>query len=102
MPSYNVYHVVPRDGRWVARLQGSPTVSAEADSRAEVVRQAEQILRQLGAGRIVLHGEDGAIERVETFEQIGENRSGGVSRPVLLGIAAACFVGLGIALARRR
>lgn len=103
MPSYNVYHVVPRDGRWVARLQGSPSVSAEAETRAAVMDEAERIIRQLGSGRIVLHGEDGAIERVHTFEQLtAEPSSPWLTRPVLIGVAAGCFLALGVALASRR
>ena len=105
MPSYNVYHVTLRDGRWVARLQGSPTISASADEREETVAAAEGIIRQLGAGRIVLHGEDGAIESVHTFEQITAPSGGWsdvlASRPVWLGVAAACLVGLGFALRGR-
>ena len=107
MPAHNVYHVVPRDGRWVARLQGSPSVSAEAERRNDAVEAAERIIRQLGTGRIVIHSEDGAIESVHTFEQIlaeRENTWSGTlfSRPVLIGVAAACLVGLGFALAGRR
>lgn len=105
MSSHNVYHVVPRDGRWAARLQGSPVVSVEADTRDEVLTEAERIIRRLGAGRIVLHGETGAIERVHTFDQIasGETVSPrGLSRPLLIGLAAGCLVALGIALASRR
>ena len=107
MPAYNVYHVVPRDGRWVARLQGSPTVSATQDSRDEAIDAAERIVRQLGAGRIVVHGSDGAIERVHTFEQITAERERAwtdalLSTPVLVGVAAACLVGVGFALRGRR
>ncbi|MEM1057315.1 MAG: DUF2188 domain-containing protein [Bacteroidota bacterium] len=105
MPSYNVYHVVPRDGRWVARLQNSPSISADGDTREVVVEQTERILRQLGSGRIVLHGEDGAIERVHTFDRIVAEPSLTdtlLSRPVLIGVAAVCLVGLGVALYGRR
>ena len=105
MPSYNVYHVTLRDDRWVARLQGSPTISASAASREETVAAAEGIIRQLGAGRIVLHAEDGVIESVHTFEQITAPPGGWThaltSRPVWLGVAAACLVGLGFALRGR-
>ena len=107
MPAHNVYHVVPRDGRWVARLQGSPSVSAEADRRDDAVEAAERIIRQLGTGRIVIHGDDGAIESVHTFEQILAEREKDwsdslLSKPLLIGIAAACLVGVGFALAGRR
>jgi hypothetical protein len=107
MPAYNVYHVVPRDDQWVARLQGSPTVSATTESREEAIGEAERIVRQLGAGRIVVHGADGAIERVHTFDQItgGRERSwtdGLLSAPVLLGMAAVCLIGVGFALRGRR
>ena len=107
MSAHNVYHVVPRDGRWVARLQGSPSVSAEAEHRGDAVEAAERIIRQLGTGRIILHGEDGSIESVHTYEQILAERESAwdgslLSTPVLIGIAAACLVGLGFALAGRR
>ena len=105
MPSYNVYHVTHRDGRWVARLQGSPAISASAPTRDEAVAATEGIIRQLGAGRIVLHAQDGVIERVHTFEQItapgGDWTRALTSRPVRLGVAAACLVGVGFPLRGR-
>ena len=107
MSDHNVYHIVPRNGRWAARLQGSPTVSLEADSRSAALEGTEAIVRQLGDGRIVLHGEGGAIESVHTFEQIVDTPNSSWtdalrSAPFLVGMAAVCLVGVGFALRGRR
>ncbi len=107
MSATNIYHLVPRDGQWAARLQGSPTVSVQADTREAALEQTERLLRQLGSGRIILHDESGAIESVHTFEQIASGAPEGwtqtlLSTPVLIGAAAACLIGLGFALRGRR
>ena len=103
----NVYHVTPRDERWIARLQGSPTPSATADTREEAVRLAERFLRQLGSGRVVVHGADGRIENVHTLQDLaGQQDSGGAFRPsrsLWVGVlAAGCLIGVGLAMRARR
>ena len=105
MPRPNVYHVVPVDGRWGVRLEGSPTLSHESDDRDDAVDQAASYVRRWGAGRIVVHGDSGQIETVHTFDQLP------VSRPswrdtVLSGPAVAVgvvvlLVAFGVGLARR-
>ena len=106
MSAHNVYHIVPRDGGWASRLQGASTVSVQGDDRDEVQAETELVLRQLGTGRIVFHREDGTIESVHTFDQIVAEREPTwvdtlATAPVLIGVAAACLVGLGFVLRGR-
>lgn len=107
MPSRNVYHVVPHDDRWAVRREGSEVVSAEADTDDLALQSAVDIVRTLGIGRVVVHGEDGKIAAVHTYDQLPtfEERpwlETVLSQPVLAGVAAAALVGIGIAVARRR
>ena len=100
----NVYHVAPRDERWIARLQGSPTPSATADTREEAVRLAERYLRQLGSGRVVVHGADGRIENVYSLGELARRPdTGGTLRPPRSFWIGALVAGglVGIALAAR-
>ena len=81
-------------------------MAVEADTRESVRQETEGIVRQLGSGRIVLHGADGTIESVHNFEQILAGPSDDwtqtlLSKPVLIGVAAACLVGIGFALRGR-
>ena len=106
MTSPNVYHVVPNDGRWAIRLEGSPTLSYHADDQDAAVDRAVGYVRQLGAGRIVVHAETGQIETVHTFDRLPEAEPSWLdavlSRPVYVGAAVAGLVALGVGLARRR
>lgn len=105
MPSRNVYHVVPHEAQWGVRLEGSPTLSYEADDRDAAVDRAASYIRQLGAGRIVVHGESGQIETVHTFDRLpsphGSWRDAVLSEPVYVAIGAIALVAFGIGLRRR-
>lgn len=105
MPSRNVYHVVPHDERWGVRLEGSPTLSFEADDQDAAVARASGYVRQLGAGRIVVHGETGQIETVHTFDQLPATdpswSEAVLSKPLYLAVGVAALVALGYGLSRR-
>ena len=105
MPSRNVYHVVPTEGHWGIRLEGSPALSFETDAKDKAVDRAAGYVRQLGAGRVVVHGDGGQIETVHTFDRLptpqGSWRDAVLSEPVLAGVAAIALVAFGIGLARR-
>lgn len=106
MPQRNVYHIVHDDGRWLAKLEGSPTHSAEDASRETVVLRAADFVRRFGSGRIVVHGENGQIETVHSFDELPTARKGWVettlSHPVYLAAGVVGLVALGVGLARRR
>lgn len=106
MPHRNVYHVVPHEDRWGVRLEGSPSLSYETDGRDEAVDRAASYVRDLGAGRIVVHGESGQIETVHTFDQLpaphGSWRDAVLSRPAFAAVAVGFLVALGYGLSRRR
>ena len=70
MADRNVYHVVPADDAWGVRLEGAPTLATQADTQDAAVERASGYVRQLGAGRVVVHGEGGQIEAVHTFDQL--------------------------------
>ncbi len=105
MPTRNVYHVVPHEDRWGVRLEGSPTLSTESDSRDDAVEHASGYVRKLGAGRVVVHSDSGQIETVHTFDQLpaphGSWRDAVFSRPALAVGVAALLVAFGYGLSRR-
>ncbi|WP_420454122.1 DUF2188 domain-containing protein [Rubrivirga sp.] len=105
MANSNVYHVVPREERWGVRLEGSPTLSFETDDREAAVDRAAGYVRQLGAGRVVVHSDSGQIETVHTFDQLPAPQGGWLdavlSQPVYLAVGAAALVALGVGLSRR-
>ena len=105
MPGRNVYHVVPSEERWGVRLEGSPTLSFEADVKEAAVDRAAGYVRQLGAGRIVVHGDSGQIETVHTFDRLPDAepswRETIRAKPVYLVAGAALLIALGYGLSRR-
>lgn len=105
MPSRNVYHVVPNEDRWGVRLEGSPTLSYEADRRDEAVQRASSYVREWGSGRVVVHSDSGQIETVHTFDQLpaptGSWRDAVLSRPAYVAAAAALLIAFGYGLSRR-
>ena len=105
MASRNVYHVVPREERWGVRLEGSPSLSFETDDRDDAVDRAASYVRQLGAGRVVVHGDSGQIETVHTFDQLpaphGSWRAAVFSKPLYVAVGAAALVAFGYGLSRR-
>ncbi|MGB3543710.1 DUF2188 domain-containing protein [Rubrivirga sp.] len=108
MPTRNVYHVVPSDDRWGVRLAGSPTLSYEVDDRDDALERAVGYVRQLGSGRIVVHGETGQIETVHNYDSLPSSPSRSpewaetlLSTPVLIGVGAAALIAFGYGLSRR-
>lgn len=101
MPHRNVYHVVPHDGRWAVRLEGSATVSAETDDRAAAVDLAADILKSFGSGRVVVHDRDGLIEAVHALDAL-PLRGGVPWGPVLTAAALVFGVAVVWAVVRER
>ena len=106
MPGSNVYHVVPSDEQWGVRLEGSPSLSFEADTREAAVEHASGYVRELGEGRVVVHGDGGQIETVYTVDRLPPAQASWVgavlSHPVYLAVGVAALVALGVGLGRRR
>ena len=107
MPSRNVYHVVPHDDRWAVRREGSEVPSASGLDEDAALEAAVDIVKTLGIGRVVVHGDGGKISAVHTYDQLPtfDDRSwldAVLSQPALaLGVAAG-LVAVGVVLARRR
>ena len=106
MPGRNVYHVVPHEEKWGVRLEGSPTLSFESDARDAAVDRASGYVRQLGAGRVVVHGDKGQIETVHTFDTLPSAdpswRDVLLSKPAYAAVGAAVLIAFGYGLSRRR
>lgn len=53
-------HVVPHNGKWAVRVEGSKRVSSVYDTKQEAIDAARSIAR-IQAGKIVVHGRSGQI-----------------------------------------
>lgn len=108
MPAASVYHVVPRDGQWAVKLEGSDRASRVADDRDAAVHAADGFIRSLGVGRVVVHREDGTIESVHTYDSLPASIESGrdwlgvvLSKPALALAGVAFLVAVGYSLRDR-
>jgi hypothetical protein len=97
------YHVVPSEGRWAVKREGADRAVRFADEQAEAVTAAERMARRQAPARVVIHGPDGLIQTVHSFEAVPSERGRdwlGVvrSKPalVLVGVVALVAVGYGL------
>lgn len=70
MPSGNDNdrHVVPNpDGGWDVRKEDAQRTSAHADTQADAIARARDIVHNAGGGEVVIHGRDGAIRDKDTI-----------------------------------
>lgn len=73
-----VTRIVVHDGAaWVVRSNASGRVSFRTTTRGNAVARAKQIVRNLGGGRVEIHGRDGHLEQVA---QVAAPRAQGRAR----------------------
>ena len=106
MASRNVFHVVQHENAWAVRREGVDSLSASHLDEDQALERAVEFVRTLGVGRVVVHGEDGRITAVHTYDRLPtfDERSwldAVMSRPALVAGAAFFLIGVGVALARR-
>lgn len=95
-----VYHVVPSGEVWAVKQRGSEEASRLAPTRSRALFHAERFAASNGPARIVLHREDGTIERQMTVARLESRdwRAWLTSAPVLTGFAGALMVSAAAAL----
>lgn len=59
-------HVVPRNGGWAVRKQGSPRVTRVFDTQSEAVGFARRVARK-SSGDVFIHRADGTVRDRESF-----------------------------------
>lgn len=59
-------HVVPRDGQWAVRREGSARDTKRFETQKEAIRAARRIARNQG-GELVVHGRDGRIRQRSSY-----------------------------------
>lgn len=103
-----VYHVVPSDGRWAVKREGSERASRVADDQDDAVSAAEQMARNQAPARVVIHGADGLIQTVHSFESVPARAESGrewldvvLSKPALVAVGVAALVAVGYGLKER-
>ena len=67
MSNPNNRHVVPTpDERWGVRAPNGERLSAKADTQAEAIALAREIVGNAGGGEVVIHRPDGTIRDSDT------------------------------------
>lgn len=67
MANDNARHVVPNpDGGWDVRKPDSKRASAHADTQADAVARAREIVSNAGGGEVRIHGRDGRVRDSDT------------------------------------
>lgn len=67
MSNENRRHVVPSEGGgWDVTKPDAKRASAHADTQAEAVSRAKDIVRNAGGGEVRTHGRDGKIRNSDT------------------------------------
>ena len=67
-------HVIKHGDKWAVKKPGSVRVSSQHRTQEAAEKRAAQILRRVGGGERVVHGEDGSVRNKQTV--------GGASDPV--------------------
>ena len=103
-----VYHVVPYEERWAIKREGVDRAVRVADSRKDMIGQAETMAQNQAPGRVVIHAEDGTIESVHTYSSVPARVDTGrewldvvLSKPVLAGVGVAFLVAVGFSMRDR-
>jgi len=58
-------HVVPHDGQWAVRAEGSERVTSVHPTQREAIETAREISRNQGS-EMLIHGRDGRIRERDT------------------------------------
>lgn len=106
MAQQTVYHVVPSDGEWAVKKEGSSQASRVAATQREAIDHAESFARKQAPSRVVIHGEDGTIKEQHSFSESQREEHPLLTvlttPPVLTGLAVALGItGLAWFLANR-
>lgn len=59
-------HVVPRDGEWAVRSEGSNRVTSVHNTRREAIDAARELARNQ-ASELVIHGRDGRVRERDSY-----------------------------------
>lgn len=70
MANASVYHVVPNEGQWAVKREGTDRAIRVNSDRDAAIRDATTFVRNQAAGRVVIHRADGAIETVHNYDTL--------------------------------
>lgn len=69
MSSDNRRNVVPnKDGGWDVKKADAGRASAHADTQAQAIARAKEIVHRAGGGEVTIHGRDGKIRDSDTVK----------------------------------
>ncbi len=67
-PNTKIQHIVPIDGSWGVRAEGSEQPSKIFEMKMNAIVYAFNITKKHEGGRVVVHNEDGKFESVNVTE----------------------------------
>jgi hypothetical protein len=70
-----VYHVVNDKGRWKVRSERATRATLVATSREEAVDRAKALAERAEFGKVIIHREDGSVERELTCVPVWPRRA---------------------------
>ncbi|MCB9230678.1 MAG: DUF2188 domain-containing protein [Bacteroidia bacterium] len=67
--SGNKAHVISKEGNWAVFKEGAGRILGEFPTRILAINKARELMRTGGTEMIVLHRQDGSVERVQVANQ---------------------------------
>ncbi|MFA5261942.1 MAG: DUF2188 domain-containing protein [Candidatus Omnitrophota bacterium] len=61
------YHVVKRDGDWIAKRAGSERISGSFDKQSQAEKAAKRFAANTGGGEVRIHDRNGKIRDSDTI-----------------------------------
>jgi uncharacterized protein YdaT len=63
-----VYHVRPRDDRWVVEAEGAKQASSTHDTKRQAVKAGRELAGGKAPSRLVIHRSDDTVQKEHSYE----------------------------------
>lgn len=76
-------HVIPHDGRWAVKREGSSRITSTHNTQGEAINAGREIARNQG-GELVIHGRDGKIrdrDSLVSYPRPPKDRASSLTKP---------------------
>lgn len=67
MAQRQVYHVVPGGNAWKVEKEGSDRPQAMTEDKNQAVERARELAEKAPLGQVIIHKQDGTIEKEYTY-----------------------------------
>lgn len=76
MPDRKVYHVTKDTDGWQVKAEGADRATARTSSKEQAVAKATELAKAAELGQLIIHREDGSIEKEHTYGKDPERHPG--------------------------